>query len=93
MLASYMMSSEDLDAETSKRGHAAHKNRLALVEDLSRPAKTAVRVCFSFACPFMVLEDKVYHLRSVIDRTAVCSFVRMPTHGTYILGEISVQRD
>lgn len=54
MLASYMMSSEDLDAEAGKRGQAAHKNRLALVEDLSRPAKTAVRV--SFVCPFVVLE-------------------------------------
>lgn len=43
MVASYMTSSEDLDAEAAKRGHASHKNRLALVEDLARPCKTAVR--------------------------------------------------
>lgn len=39
-----MTTAEDLDAEAAKRGHAAHKNRLAFIEDLDRPAKTAVRV-------------------------------------------------
>eukprot|EP00752_Nemacystus_decipiens_P014304 g12724.t1 len=41
MVASYMTPSEDLDAEAAKRGHASHKNRMALVEDLARPSKTA----------------------------------------------------
>lgn len=37
-----MTSSEDLDAAAAKRGHASHQNRLAFVEDLARPSKTAV---------------------------------------------------
>lgn len=44
LVSTYMTSSEDLDAEAAKRGHAGHQNRLALVEDLGRPSKTAVSV-------------------------------------------------
>ncbi|CAM9774323.1 unnamed protein product [Hapterophycus canaliculatus] len=41
MVASYMTSSEDLDAAAAKRLSAADQNRKALVEDLARPSKTA----------------------------------------------------
>ena len=38
-----MKTSEELDAEAAQRQHASNTNRLAFVEDLTRPAKTAVR--------------------------------------------------
>lgn len=47
MVASYMTSSEDLDAGAAKRLSAAHENRTALVEDLARPSKTAVGLILS----------------------------------------------
>lgn len=43
MIFSWMKTPEELDADTAARLTATRKNRLALVDDRDRPAKTAVR--------------------------------------------------
>lgn len=72
MISSWMKTPAELDADTAARLTATRKNRLALVDDRDRPAKTAVR---AWGCDVSIALIVVY-ARAFVGGGGGCKQVR-----------------